>query len=385
MRTTHLTPSTFFKLSLISLSLILAACNQQEVPKTTASEPKKIELIPQDLIPVKEGSLAAQTAFTGTIRAVQQSSIQAQVSATATAVTANVGQKVQKGQVLVRLNNQDNAARLAQAQANLASAQAQAELARNLMNRKQRLLNQGFIARVEFEQSQVDYKGQLESVRAQQANVDIAKKADRDGIITSPISGVVTKRQVEPGQTVSVGQTLFEIVNPDQLEIQAKLPIEQQSALKVGSSIQYQIQGNSKQLHAILTRISPVADQDSRQIEFFASPKEAIDSLSIGAFINGIILHNDSNQGQTIPLDSIQNLQHDPFVWVIRNQTIQKVKIRVVEQRYNENIALVQGLQSTDQVSRIQFEDSDINKKVTLTTEKINKVANSLCGLPELV
>lgn len=130
------------------------------------------------------------------------------------------------------------------------------------------------------------------------------------------------------GQTVSVGQTLFEIVNPDQLEIQAKLPIEQQSALKVGSSIQYQIQGNSKQLHAILTRISPVADQDSRQIEFFASPKEAIDSLSIGAFINGIILHNDSNQGQTIPLDSIQNLQHDPFVWVIRNQTIQKVKIQ---------------------------------------------------------
>ena len=108
------------------------------------------------------------------------------VSATATAVTANVGQKVQKGQVLVRLNNQDNAARLAQAQANLASAQAQAELARNLMNRKQRLLNQGFIARVEFEQSQVDYKGQLESVRAQQANVDIAKKLIETVLLLAP-------------------------------------------------------------------------------------------------------------------------------------------------------------------------------------------------------
>ncbi|SSS06109.1 nolF [Acinetobacter baumannii] len=81
-------------------------------------------------------------------------------------------------------------------------------------------------------------------------------------------------------------------------------------------------------------------------------------------------MQSDHNQGQTIPLDSIQNLQQGPFVWVIRNQTIQKVKIRVVEQRYNENIALVQGLQSTDQVSRIQFDDSDINKKVTLTAEK---------------
>ncbi len=363
-------PFYFFKLSIISLCLILAACNQQETTKTTESAPVKIELISQDLIAVKEGALDSQTAFTGTIRAVQQSSIQAQVSATATNVTANVGQQVQKGQVLVRLNNQDNVARLAQARANLASAQSQAELARNLMNRKQRLFNQGFIARVEFEQSQVDYKGQLESVKAQQANVDIAKKADQDGIITSPISGVIIKRQVEPGQTVSVGQTLFEIVNPDQLEIQAKLPIEQQSALKIGSNIQYQIQGNSKQLNATLTRISPVADQDSRQIEFFAAPKEKIDSLSIGAFINGNILRNDTHQGQTIPLDSIQNIQHDPFVWVIRNHTIQKVKIRVVEQRYNDNIALVEGLQSTDLVSRIQFEDSDINKKVTVTTDK---------------
>lgn len=56
----------------------------------------------------------------------------------------------------------------------------------------------------------------------------------------------------------------------------------------------------------------------------------------------------------------------------------------MVEQRYNENIALVQGLQSTDQVSRIQFEDSDINKSDAYN-RKINKVANSLCGLPELV
>ncbi len=62
------------------------------------------------------------------------------------------------GQVLVRLNNQDNAARLAQARANLASTQAQANQARNMMQRKKRLLDQGFISQVEYEQSQVDYQ-----------------------------------------------------------------------------------------------------------------------------------------------------------------------------------------------------------------------------------
>ena len=51
---------------------------------------------------------------------------------------------------------------------------------------------------------------------------------------SQPAFRVITKRQVEPGQTVAAGSTLFEIVDPAQLEIQGKLPIEQQSALAVG-------------------------------------------------------------------------------------------------------------------------------------------------------
>lgn len=48
-------------------------------------------------------------------------------------------------------------------------------------------------------------------MHAQQANVNIAQKAEREGYtIYSPISGVITQRQVDAGQTVAAGQTLFE-------------------------------------------------------------------------------------------------------------------------------------------------------------------------------
>ena len=157
--------------------MFLVACDKNE-PAVQAETPKSIEVISQDLVAVQSGNSVQKTAFTGTIRAVNQSSIQAQVSATATSVNAQVGQSVNKGQVLVRLNNQDNAARLAQARANLASTQAQANQARTMMQRKKRLLDQGFISKVEYEQSQVGYQAQLENVRAQQANVDIAQKAE---------------------------------------------------------------------------------------------------------------------------------------------------------------------------------------------------------------
>lgn len=356
----------FFKLSLLCLSLSLSACQKDEKKQIDQTQ-NKIELIQQDLVAVQQGSAISKTSFTGTIRAVQQSSIQAQVTATATNVNAEVGQRVSKGQDLVHLNNQDNAARLAQAVANLASTQAQANQARLMMERKNRLLNQGFISKVEYEQSRVDYQAQMENVRAQQANVDIARKANQDGTIYSPISGVITKRDVEPGQTVAAGTTLFEIVNPDQLEIQAKLPSDMQAALKVGQRIEYTIQGNPDQLTAAVSRISPIADQASRQIEFFAQPNETITSLSIGSFVEGFLLGSQNIQGKQIPLDTIQSLKEKPYVWVIRQNRIAKIPVQILNQSYSNNTAIVQGLQNTDLISRIKFNDDEIKQEVSIS------------------
>lgn len=357
-------------LSVLCLSLFFTACHKQpEAMNTTTEQKNQLELIQQDVVPFDQGTAIQRSAFTGTVRAVHQSSIQAQVSATATNIYVDVGQQVSKDQILAQLNNQDNAARLAQSKANLASAQAQAQQAANMVQRKKRLYDQGFISKVEYEQSQVDYKGQLENSKAQQANVDIALKADQDGILRSPISGIITKRQVEPGQTVSIGQTLFEIVDPTQLEIQAKLPTEQQAALKVGSKIEYTIQGNTQKLTATLTRVSPIADQISRQIEFFARPNEAIHSLSIGAFVDGAILDANQTQGQRIPLDSIQDLENKPYLWVIRQKKLIKLPIQILQQQINENIAIVSGLQNQDLISRVKFNTDDINKSVVISAK----------------
>ena len=358
----------FFKISILCFSTLLVACQKNE-PEQPSKNIKKIELIQQDLVPIQLGTSVNQTNFTGTIRAVNQSSIQAQETATATQVNAKVGQSVTQGQILVRLNNQDNAARLAQSQANLAATKAQANQAKLMMQRKQRLLNQGFISKVEFEQSQVDYQAQLENVNAQQSNVDIARKADQDGIIISPINGVITKRQVEPGQTVAVGTTLFEIIDPNHLEIQAQLPSDMQAALKIGQKIKYTLQGNPNKLTATLSRISPLADPTSRQIDFFAKLNESITSLSIGSFLEGSILGTQAISGQIIPLDTVHDLPNKPYVWLIRENKIIRQNVTVLEQRYSTNIAVVQGLKNTDLISRVKFNDDDIQKAVSINKE----------------
>ena len=172
---------------------------------------------------------------------------------------------------------------------------------------------------------------------------------------------------MEPGQTVAAGQTLFEIVDPDRLELQAQLPTEQQAALHVGNQIEYRIQGNPSLFTARLSRVAPIADLSSRQIEFFATPQQNIPSLSIGAFIEGDIISGQAIAGQLIPLDVIQNLDTKPYVWVIRQQKVAKVALEVLEQNYALNQAVVNGLSANDQISRVNFTDQQINHAVSIT------------------
>ena len=356
---------TLIKICTISLCFALSACDKSQ-SKTLALENNKIELIQSDIISVNHGTSVSKTAFTGTVQAVNQSNIQAQVTATATEVQVKVGESVAKGQILVRLNNQDNAARLAQAQANLASTQAQANQSLNMMSRKKRLLEQGYISKVDYEQSQLDYRSQMESVRSQQSNVDIAKKAEQDGIIRSPMNGIITKRQIEPGQTVTAGQTIFEIIDPSNLEVSAKLPNDMQEFLKIGQPVEFNIQGNTQNFTGKILRISPIANVSSRQIDFYAVPNESINSLSIGAFVEGNILSSEQISGQIIPLDTIHDINKKPYVWIVRNKKLEKTNIKILEQRYSDNIAIIDGLQTNDVVSRLKFTDQDIKKDVII-------------------
>lgn len=55
---------------------------------------------------------------------------------------------------------------------------------------------------------------------------------------------------------MAIGQTLFEIVDPKQLEIQARVPSDLQSNLRLGSQVEYSIQGNPNRLTAVMSRIS---------------------------------------------------------------------------------------------------------------------------------
>jgi RND family efflux transporter MFP subunit len=338
--------------------MVLWGCQKTETPSTESSQPRQLELIGTDLVKPQYRTLSSQVRFTGTLQARQRTSLQAQTSGTITQVYADNGNRVQKGQTLLRLNNQDDQARLLQAQANYTATRAQADLSQNLAERNQRLFRQGFISEIEYERSKADARAQRENMAAQRAMVNIAQKAVNDAVVSAPISGIVSNRQVQIGQTVAPGQTLFEIVDATSLELQGSAS-DNQNNIQVGQTVQFQLAGQSQPaFSARISRINPVTDAASRAVQFYANVTSPSSRLAIGSYVEGSIQLNNGQTGLTLPTQAIQqDGTQQPYVWVIRKNRLHRINVEVIMQDRSNNSTLVKGIQPDDVISLIKFSE----------------------------
>lgn len=354
-------------------SLFIVSCGKQEPVTQAKTTVQPLELIGSDLVKPEYRQLSRNVSFTGTLQAKLRTSIQAETSGTVIQLYANNGDRVNKGQTLLRLNNQDDQARFLQAQANYTAAKAQADLSKNLAERNRRLFQQGYIAEIEYERSKADAQAQRANLDAQQALVTIAKKAANDATVQAPMSGIVSNRQVQTGQTVASGQTLFEIVDTSTLELQGSVPDNNQTNLRVGQTVQYQFAGQSKPVFTTrISRINPIADASSRALLFYADVNNNTGSLNIGNYVQGTITLEGGQHGLVIPSSAIwqQDNQSD-YVWAVRHQKLVKVNVTILAQDKMTNTALVAGIEPTDQVSLVKVPDEANGRTVTVSNSAL--------------
>lgn len=354
-------------------SLFIVSCSKQEPITQAKTTVQPLELIGSDLVKPEYRQLSRNVSFTGTLQAKLRTSIQAETSGTVIQLYANNGDRVNKGQTLLRLNNQDDQARFLQAQANFTAAKAQADLSKNLAERNRRLFQQGYIAEIEYERSKADAQAQRANLDAQQALVTIAKKAANDATVQAPMSGIVSNRQVQTGQTVASGQTLFEIVDTSTLELQGSVPDNNQTNLRVGQTVQYQFAGQSKPVFTTrISRINPIADASSRALLFYADVNNNTGSLNIGNYVQGTITLEGGQHGLVIPSPAIwQEDNQSTYVWAVRQQKLVKVNVTILAQDKMTNTALVAGIEPTDQVSLVKVPDEANGRTVKVSNSAL--------------
>ncbi len=195
---------------------------------------------------VTKGNLENTISSSGTLSPVTTVQVGTQVSGTIARIYVDFNDRVKKGQLLAVLDTVLLKAAVLDAQAGVTKAEAQLEQAQSDYNRNKPLFDQELISEAEFLPYKINLKTQKANLISAQASLQRAKRNLNYAVIRSPISGIVTQRNVEAGQTVAASfstPTLFIIAeNLSQMEILADVDESDIGQIKEGQSVRFDVQ-----------------------------------------------------------------------------------------------------------------------------------------------
>lgn len=204
---------------LLLFAAALVACGGGKPPANTVDGIDGL-----DTLVVQLGGATEGRAWDGVVEAVRQARLSAQTSGRVLEVRRDVNDHVAAGDVLVRLSALEQQAGVDTARADLRAAEAAAVEA-DANHRRY----------VELSRAQYVAKSQLDQVRAMRDSTRAARDAARARlasarqqtgytVVDAPYAGIVSSRDVEPGESVGVGRLLMTLFSPDALRIEVSIP-----------------------------------------------------------------------------------------------------------------------------------------------------------------
>jgi RND family efflux transporter MFP subunit len=284
-----------------------------------------LEFAPSDLARVEKQSLARWLPVSGTVQPVHQATVKAKVSGDVHQVTVREGESVQAGQLLARIDTADLESKLIERQGVLESAKAQLALAEKNRANSLALLKQNFISQNAFDNSESSYNVAQGNVKSAEAQVQIARNALKDAIATSPLSGIVAKRHVQPGEKVAFDSPLVTVVNLRDLELQAMVPAVDVPELTIGKSVELTIDGfGERRFSGRIERMNPSTEPGTRAILVYVGIPNPDGALRGGMFATGRIALAASAPVATLPATAVRTEGGQSYVWTVENGKLVK-------------------------------------------------------------
>jgi membrane fusion protein (multidrug efflux system) len=272
----------------------------------------------------------------GTLRSNEAVVVRPEISGRIERLNFTEGAPVQKGQVIVALDDSVPAAELAQAKANLA-------LAESNYQRTQELEKQKFVSATAKDQA-------LNGLRVAQANVQLADARLAKTKIVAPFGGIIGIRQVSVGDYVKEGQDLVTLEDISALKVDFRVPEQLLAALRPGQAVEMGSDAlPGRKYVATVDAIDPLVDQAGRAVLLRARLRNSDGQLRPGMFVRTRLIMSQRQNALTVPEEALVPVGADQFVFRIADGKAQRVKVRVGVRRAGA-VEVVEGLAAGDTV-----------------------------------
>ena len=338
--------------AVIALLLIFAMIWRSKSDNASAAETTKLESItvgPENIAIATSGSIMAGPTISGTLEPEREAVLRAQVQGSVLQTYADQGQAVSAGTVLARIDATGIQDAYNSARAGVVAARNSADIASKDLARNEKLLAAGAVAERDIEQSRrasIAAQAALEDANSRLAT---AEKQYRSTTVTSPFPGVVSERPVSPGDIVQPGTALFTVVDPSSMRLEASVPAEQLSLIRVGLPVVFTVSGYpGRDFVGHIVRVNPTADPTTRQVRIYVSIPNAGRALVGGLFATGR-MSSATKTGLVVPAGAVDQRGTSPSVVRVKGGKAEKVQIQIgLTDKTSETIEVLSGVQAGD-------------------------------------
>ena len=288
--------------------------------------------------------------FTGIVEARVQSDLGFRVGGKILERSVNMGQRVQKGQILMRLDPEDLRLSAAAQQANVEAARAKYIQTSADEKRSAMLVNSGVISRREYDQD----RAALDSAKAQlevaEAQARVSNNSIEYAVLLADADGVIVQTLSEPGQVVAAGQTVIQLAHDGPREALINLPEGVRPDL--GTIASARLYGQDQTYQARLRELSDAGDPGSRTFEARYVLEDEAASAPLGSTVTITLVTKQSsgNQSVLVPVGAIYDRGSGPGVWIVDDKSEVNFRFVKIASIGQEEVVVSRGVDAGENV-----------------------------------
>ena len=271
----------------------------------------------------------------GTVQANEVVELSSESSGLITDILFEEGRDVQRGELLVKINDSE-------LQAQKQRAVFRLNLAEQREDRQKRLLDRGGI-------SQDDYDATLNEVNVLRSELNLIDAQIAQTEVRAPFSGLIGLKYISTGSYITPGIRIASLQEVDPVKIDFSIPERYIPRVDVGDKITFTVQGADSTFIGEVYAIEPRVDTQTRTLQIRALSQNRGHLLYPGAFANIVLILNQIDDAIMVPAISIVPELNAQKVYLIRNGKVEESRIRTGI-RTSEKVQIIEGVAYGDTV-----------------------------------
>jgi RND family efflux transporter MFP subunit len=327
----------------LAVTLVAAGCSKPDV-KDPRLQPPRVEVF---------NAMAAASngrSFTGIVEARVQSDLGFRVAGKILERSVDVGQRVQKGQPLMRLDPADLRLSAAAQQANVEAARAKYTQAKADETRSGMLVKSGVISPREYDQDRAALDAAKAQLEAAEAQARVSNNSSDYAILLADADGVIVRTLSEPGQVVGAGQAVIQLAHDGPREALINLPEGVRPDL--GAAASARLYGQDQIYQASLRQLSDAADPASRTFEARYVLEGEAASAPLGSTITITLVTKQASGKQSVrvPIGAVYDRGSGPGVWIVDDKSEVNFRAVQIASIGQEEVVVSHGVEAGEKV-----------------------------------